>query len=550
MRTPSASANAVLSGAVFVVVAVALLRAQPVPASLEALTQAAPTAGVVARLSEFSGRPDVQSRLASYLRHPDPAVRAAAARVIFMTGNHALAAPLAEALATDATVDPLLEMSRALAHLGDGSHDELLFAAWKRLGANGAWKGAVAYALARGPSALSAVPALAGADPGAWSLAAMIRAARPDRTTLMNFADAARAAGDADMYGAALLAARALTVPVDDAALAAALASDVPEIRRSAVVHVLSAWKTDAVPTPALRAALHDVGPLGPEDDPIADVARELAQRAGGRAASTSADWTTLVNEPPLTLTGLLRLPGAHRLLTETERRRIARRLPNTDLDRAEPDSQSDVPPPGAVRLANGYPAGFMTSIFEATGCDARRIGEDAIGAASASFARDGRLGRATPLDTGVPDAACRDAVRIALRTLVTDDGDIAGAQRIVVVPFDLDLQQCLDGQAHAAPWSSPTGLTEMELPRKTRHRDPRYPANALQEGVKGAVRLATVIGTSGCPQQIEVVRSADPRLDVAALRSVLGWRFSPTLVAGRPVPFPVQVEVTFSIRR
>lgn len=522
--------------------------AQTPPVDL--LMQAPLTPGVVARLFEHIARPDVHARIGEALHDADPGVRAAAARVMFMSGDRGRALALAEALAAETAIDPLVEMSRALTHLGDVSHDALLFAAWERLGTNGAWKAAVAYGLARGPSALAAIPRLHAIDPGAQPLAAMVRAARPDRATLAELAAKARTAGDAAVYGAALSAARALKVALDDAAVVAGLESGVPDIRLLAAIHVLTSWRKTATPAPPVAAALHDVEPLGPDGDALALLARELAQRAGGRAAATSAAWTALVNDPSPQLVGLLRLPAAHGLLTEQERRRIARRLDNTDLDRREADVEADAAGPGSVRLADGYPTGFMASVFAATGCELRRIGQDAIAAATVAFVPDGRTGRAATIDTGLNNAACREAFRVALRTLVTDDSEVAGGQRVVVLPFELDLQQCLDGQDHAAPWSSVTGLAELTPPRKTRHRNPNYPASALQQGVQGAVRLAAVIGTKGCLQPVQVIRSVDPRLDIAALRSVFGWRFAPPEVEGRAVPFPITIEVTFSIRR
>jgi protein TonB len=47
----------------------------------------------------------------------------------------------------------------------------------------------------------------------------------------------------------------------------------------------------------------------------------------------------------------------------------------------------------------------------------------------------------------------------------------------------------------------------------------------------------------------MEVLSSAHPALNLAAIQAVSGWRFSPTLVNGQPVPVIMTVTVNFTLK-
>jgi protein TonB len=64
---------------------------------------------------------------------------------------------------------------------------------------------------------------------------------------------------------------------------------------------------------------------------------------------------------------------------------------------------------------------------------------------------------------------------------------------------------------------------------------------------VDGTVILETTISRSGCVSDISVLRSV-PLLDVAAMIAVARWRYTPTLLNGRPVPVVMAVTVNFHL--
>jgi TonB family protein len=66
---------------------------------------------------------------------------------------------------------------------------------------------------------------------------------------------------------------------------------------------------------------------------------------------------------------------------------------------------------------------------------------------------------------------------------------------------------------------------------------------------VQGVVVLDAIIGVEGCVSRLSVNRGVDPRLDLAALLSVMSWRFSPARLDDRPAPVIMTVTVRFSLR-
>lgn len=66
---------------------------------------------------------------------------------------------------------------------------------------------------------------------------------------------------------------------------------------------------------------------------------------------------------------------------------------------------------------------------------------------------------------------------------------------------------------------------------------------------ISGIVILQAAITATGCVDGAEVLRSVELPLDLAALKSVSGWRFDPTLLDGKPVPVIMIVTVNFTLQ-
>ena len=86
-----------------------------------------------------------------------------------------------------------------------------------------------------------------------------------------------------------------------------------------------------------------------------------------------------------------------------------------------------------------------------------------------------------------------------------------------------------------------------MRAPRKVTHVDPVYPRVAQVSRVEGTVILEAIIDVNGAVTSVGVLRSI-PLLDQAAIDAVRGWRFTPTLLNGVPVPIALTVTVRFTL--
>lgn len=86
-----------------------------------------------------------------------------------------------------------------------------------------------------------------------------------------------------------------------------------------------------------------------------------------------------------------------------------------------------------------------------------------------------------------------------------------------------------------------------IKAPTKIQDVRPVYPPEALDARVSGMVILEVTIDTEGNVADAKVLRSI-PLLDQAALTAVKGWRFTPTLLNGTPVPVIMTVTVNFSV--
>jgi len=90
-------------------------------------------------------------------------------------------------------------------------------------------------------------------------------------------------------------------------------------------------------------------------------------------------------------------------------------------------------------------------------------------------------------------------------------------------------------------------GSEGVPLPKKVKHVQPAYPAEALAQGVRGIVILDVVVSAQGKVENATIVRSV-PGLDEAALAAARQWEYEPVKVDGKPVRVRVTVPVVFSL--
>ena len=78
------------------------------------------------------------------------------------------------------------------------------------------------------------------------------------------------------------------------------------------------------------------------------------------------------------------------------------------------------------------------------------------------------------------------------------------------------------------------------------------YPVDVRAAGIQGRVVLDAVINTDGRAEgsSIKIVQSPDPRLGYEAEQWLLGAKFWPACLAGRPVRVRVKIPIDFTIHR
>src|SRR3990172_4267958 len=84
-------------------------------------------------------------------------------------------------------------------------------------------------------------------------------------------------------------------------------------------------------------------------------------------------------------------------------------------------------------------------------------------------------------------------------------------------------------------------------VPKKTKHVQPVYPAEALAQCLRGIVILDIVVGGGGKVAATSVVRSV-AGLDEAAIAAARQWEYEPTKLDGKPVSVRLTVPITFSL--
>jgi protein TonB len=96
-----------------------------------------------------------------------------------------------------------------------------------------------------------------------------------------------------------------------------------------------------------------------------------------------------------------------------------------------------------------------------------------------------------------------------------------------------------------AAPVHASTLVTP---PVKIHDVSPIYPEAARLGKVEGVVVIEAVIGPAGDVVDTRVLRPR-PLLTEAAVEAVRQWKYTPTLINGRPVPVVMTVTVNFTLR-
>lgn len=103
---------------------------------------------------------------------------------------------------------------------------------------------------------------------------------------------------------------------------------------------------------------------------------------------------------------------------------------------------------------------------------------------------------------------------------------------------------------APAAPPAAPPVAVADLAARMISAVPPRYPVESRRRREAGVVLLSLLLAEDGSVEDVRVQSSSGfDRLDRAALTAVRRWRWSPTLVGGKPVKVRGLVRIPFEIR-
>jgi TonB family protein len=538
-----------------IAVALAIVTAAA-PASLDAVLAKPVTPGAIALLVEHAHDPRAVERLTTALASPDPAVRAAAARVATVTGATVMVPALEAAAAPESDAVAGAEIVRALLVLAGPRVDQAVLAHARRLQLVDF--AAESLGRARGPAAIGHLAALREAGLSDRGRTALFRAATREGTE--GFSQAAvevlraRLGTDWDQL---LDLAREARATIDDGLLVAAARSPEASMRAATWWHLAVTRPPGQALPPDLAEALRAApeGAEGAEADARAAFAAEILRRVvedRRGPSSPAASWAARLKDTRRARPGGLDAVRDRFASDELE----ALSLAVSGGHRTDLFVKTGTRIPvlknvasGRMRLLRDLPPGLLSSTLEASGC---RASPRALATAVVVYRPDGRP-QAVELADRPRDAACLAAARAALALSVAGRDHPARAHRVLLAAW-------LGGQARACgdegsapglrdedPVPQPVGA-EIREPRKVQNVPPFYPEDAKHTKLQGVVILEALIDASGCIAALEVLKGVAPSLDAAALIAVSQWRYTPTLLAGRPVPVIMTVTVNFRL--
>lgn len=513
------------------------------------------TMGRVALLAARTGPADAAA-LTAAIDDPDPGVRAVAARVAGILNRFDLAAPLDARLGIEQDAGAAREQLRALLYLRSGEALLRAKAAATRLGPGG--RSVLAEWIGRNRPDLFAdsLREVMGDTPEQHSavfggIAAMT--ARQSPPLKGQIAQALAAVAPVTAWTEFL---DRLDVDADARVVQAGLMAPSGAVRETTSWRVLTNPVLGSLLTPEDMKKAMAGG--APDDSPWARLGRELLARRAGQAASLDgspiladaaetrqAEIAAILNAPELTNAERAAAQGA------LKNKKAAGRPGGTGAKRPEAEPRV----PQTTRTFRLVAPGFLRSLLAAVGCTPGAA-DETYGAARIAYLRDGRP-RTVAVDATTLPPSCVEVPKV-LGMLAVADPDVPvvdEAAQWLFLPMHADAVACADAPTGAAAGNANAHGTErvdgsrIKAPVKTRDVRPVYPDFMIRDRRSGTVTIGATISETGCVARAEVTRSAELPLDAAALRAVSLWRFTPTLVDGKPVPVTMTVTINFSLQ-
>lgn len=90
----------------------------------------------------------------------------------------------------------------------------------------------------------------------------------------------------------------------------------------------------------------------------------------------------------------------------------------------------------------------------------------------------------------------------------------------------------------------------ELTAPVAVQKLDPAYPPELMKQRVEGRVLLYAVIHADGRVGEVRVIQGLDERLDLNAIKAILGWKFRPATKNGAPIDLEAVIQVPFAVKK
>ncbi|HEX6640613.1 MAG TPA: energy transducer TonB, partial [Thermoanaerobaculia bacterium] len=78
---------------------------------------------------------------------------------------------------------------------------------------------------------------------------------------------------------------------------------------------------------------------------------------------------------------------------------------------------------------------------------------------------------------------------------------------------------------------------------------EPTYPDDYRRARIAGLVVLEVAISETGAVENVAVIKSLAPGLDMAAVNAVRQWKFKPATRDGKPVPVLFNLTINFKLK-
>jgi TonB family protein len=523
--------------------------------------------GTVALLFEHAAEPSVRARWAEALKDSHPEIRAAAARVINVTGATGWIDELQAALAAENDRDAAEEEVLALGASTGAPADERLLAAATRLGGSIPRTLAETWARVRGIDALRSLAALRGAGLKSSDLKAfLILATRDGTENLTRAGITAVRESDAASWAVVLELARRAPANLEPGLIVAALGTASDAMHAATYWH-LALLKSAGASLPGTSSTLVEEALKNePPQDLAAGLALELLARALGRKPLEQSTWIAALGKTERRAAYSYELLMEPALLVHLTKAELGALLQTAHVDRetlqkvtgwagqlkAVPQP-AGAPPKSVIRSVDHFPRGFVESVLAVSGC--RPAAAHGVGVAEISYGNDGRprgIAFAPPEAKLGKPPECQDAARLLLTMSLASPERVATpeAKETVLVLLNPAALQCLaesDDDAPAPIGENAATRQHIEEPKRIKYVEPVYPEPARLAHVHGLVVLQALITPSGCVRSLEVDLS-HRALTWAAMSAVSQWRYTPTRLNGVPVPVHMTVTTNFRL--